>query len=151
MPWRSPEETAMVTAADKTLVQESFAKIAPIADDAAALFYRRLFEVDPSLQAMFRGPMPEQRRKLMQMLTAAVKGLDHIDRLVPVLQDLGRRHAAYGVSTAHYDTVAKALLWTLEKGLGPAFTPETRRAWTTVYSLIAATMQEAARESLSAA
>jgi hemoglobin-like flavoprotein len=141
----------MLTAADKMLVQESFAKIAPIADDAAALFYRRLFEVDPSLQAMFRGPMAEQRRKLMQMLTAAVKGLDHVDRLVPVLQDLGRRHAGYGVNAVHYDIVAEALLWTLEKGLGPAFTLETRRAWTTVYSLIAGTMQEAARESLSAA
>jgi len=141
----------MLTSAEKTLVQESFAMIAPIADDAAALFYRRLFEIDPSLQAMFRGPMAEQRRKLMQMLTAAVKGLDHLDRLVPVLQDLGRRHAAYGVDDAHYDTVGAALLWTLEKGLGAAFTPETRDAWTKVYGVMAATMQSAARESVAAA
>ena len=141
----------MVTPAQKTLVQDSFAVIAPIADDAAVLFYRRLFEIDPSLQAMFRGDMAEQRRKLMQMLTAAVKGLDRHDQLVPVVQELGRRHAAYGVADAHYDTVGAALLWTLEKGLGEAFTPETKEAWATVYGLIATTMQQAAREALTAA
>ena len=76
----------MLTATQKTLVQESFATIAPIADDAAALFYRRLFELDPSLKALFRGDMTEQRKKLMQMLTAAVKGLDRLDQFVPVVQ-----------------------------------------------------------------
>ena len=141
----------MLTAAQKTLVQTSFATIVPIADDAAALFYQRLFELDPSLQAMFRGSMIEQRKKLMQMLTAAVKGLDRLEQLVPVLQDLGRRHAAYGVAEAHYDTVGAALLWTLEMGLGAAFTAETREAWTAVYGLLATTMKDAARETLAAA
>ena len=141
----------MLTLTQKTLVQESFATITPIADDAAALFYRRLFEIDPSLQQMFRGDMAEQRKKLMQMLTAAVKGLDRLDQLVPVVQTLGRRHATYGVNDAHYDTVGEALLWTLQKGLGPAFTPETREAWTTVYGLLATTMKEAAREAAVAA
>ncbi|HTI42797.1 MAG TPA: globin family protein [Vicinamibacterales bacterium] len=141
----------MLTATQKTLVQESFATIAPIADDAAALFYRRLFEIDPSLRHMFRGDMAEQRRKLMQMLTAAVKGLDRLEQLVPVVEDLGRRHATYGVEDRHYDTVASALLWTLEKGLGDAFTPETKQAWTTVYGLLATTMKTAAREALAAA
>src|SRR6185436_6336223 len=98
----------MLTQAQKTLVQDSFATITPIADDAAALFYRRLFELDPSLQTMFRGDMGEQRKKLMRMLSAAVKGLDRLDLLVPVVQDLGRRHAAYGVLDAHYDTVGAA-------------------------------------------
>ena len=88
----------MLTLTQKTLVQESFATIAPIADDAAVLFYRRLFEMDPSLQGMFRGDMAEQRKKLMQMLTAAVKGLDRLDQLVPVVKELGRRHAGYGVA-----------------------------------------------------
>ncbi len=141
----------MLTATQKTLVQESFATIAPIADDAAALFYRRLFEIDPSLRHMFRGDMAEQRRKLMQMLTAAVKGLDRLEQLVPVVEDLGRRHATYGVEDRHYDTVGNALLWTLEKGLGDAFTPETKQAWTTVYGLLATTMKTAAREALAAA
>lgn len=138
----------MLTSTQKRLVQESFATIAPIADDAAALFYRRLFEIDPALRAMFRGDMADQRKKLMQMLTAAVKGLDRLDQLVPVVQDLGRRHAAYGVVDAHYDTVGAALLWTLEKGLGQAFTPETRDAWASVYGLLAGTMQDAAREAV---
>ena len=136
----------MVTLREKTLVQESFATIAPIADDAAALFYRRLFEIDPSLERMFKGNMAEQRRKLMQMLTAAVKGLDRLEQLVPVVQDLGRRHAYYGVTDEHYETVASALLWTLEKGLGHAFTPEVKGAWVTVYTLLATMMKDAARE-----
>jgi len=136
----------MVTQRQKTLVQQSFATITPIADDVAALFYRRLFELDPSLERMFRGDMAEQRRRLMQMLTAAVKGLDHIERLVPVVEDLGRRHGTYGVTDAHYDTVARALLWTLEKGLGSAFSPEMKDAWTEVYMLLATTMKNAAAE-----
>lgn len=138
----------MVTNAQKVLVQESFAAVVPIADDAAALFYRRLFELDPSLEKMFKGDMTEQRKKLMQMLTAAVKGLDRLDQLVPVVEDLGRRHAGYGVADAHYDTVGAALLWTLEKGLGSAFTPEVKGAWVEVYGLLAGTMKNAARESL---
>src|SRR5262245_42314717 len=100
----------MVTNSQKVLVQESFAAVAPIADDAAALFYRRLFELDTSLQRMFKGDMTEQRRKLMQMLTAAVKGLDRLDQLVPVVEELGRRHVGYGVADEHYDTVGAALL-----------------------------------------
>ena len=134
----------MLTQAQIALVQNSFAVVAPIADDAAVLFYRRLFEIDPTLQAMFRGDMADQRRKLMQMLSAAVNGLNHIERLIPVVEDLGRRHAGYGVEEHHYDTVANALLWTLEKGLGSAFTPDVRDAWTTVYGLLASTMARAA-------
>jgi len=141
----------MLTLAQKTLVQDSFATIAPIADDAAVLFYRRLFELDPSLEPMFRGNMAEQRKKLMQMLTAAVKGLDRLDQLVPVVENLGRRHAGYGVTDAHYDTVGSALLWTLEAGLGRAFTAEVKDAWATVYGLLATTMKEAAREVRAAA
>jgi hemoglobin-like flavoprotein len=141
----------MLTVAQKTLVQDSFATIALIAEDAAVLFYQKLFELDPSLERMFRGDMKEQRKKLMQMLTAAVKGLDHLDRLVPVVQDLGRRHAGYGVADRHYDTVGAALLWTLEMGLGRTFTTEMREAWTAVYVLLATTMKDAAREAVAAA
>ena len=138
----------MVTNTQKVLVQESFAAVMPIADDAAALFYRRLFELDPSLERMFKGDMTEQRKKLMQMLTAAVKGLDRLDQLVPVVEDLGRRHAGYGVADSHYDTVGAALLWTLEKGLGTAFTPEVEDAWVAVYGLLANTMKSAAKDAL---
>ena len=90
----------MLTLTQIELVQRTFAVIVPIADDAAALFYRRLFEIDPSLRPMFKDDMTEQRKKLMQMLTAAVKGLPRLDRLVPVVEDLGRRHARYGVTDA---------------------------------------------------
>jgi hemoglobin-like flavoprotein len=140
----------MVTNTQKVLVQESFAAVMPIADDAAALFYRRLFELDPSLERMFKGDMTEQRRKLMQMLTAAVKGLDRLEQLVPIVEDLGRRHVGYGVADSHYDTVGAALLWTLEKGLGNAFTPEVQDAWVAVYGLLANTMKNAAQEALAA-
>jgi hemoglobin-like flavoprotein len=138
----------MVTTAQKILVQESFAAVATIADDAAILFYQRLFELDPSLRPLFRGDMAEQRKKLMQMLTAAVKGLDRLDQLVPVVKDLARRHGGYGVVDKHYDTVAEALLWTLEMGLGRGFTPEVKEAWTAVYTLLATTMKDAQREAL---
>lgn len=141
----------MVTSRQKMLVQESFAALAPIAEDAMALFYRRLFELDPALRRMFPADMASQHRKLAQMLTAAVKGLDHLDRLVPVVQDLGRRHAGYGVTDAHYETVGSALLWTLEKGLGSAFTPETNDAWATVYGLLASVMKGAVRTETAAA
>ena len=140
----------MLTATQKALVQDSFATIVPIADDAAALFYVRLFELDPSLRGMFPEDLTGQRKKLVQMLTAAVKGLDRLDQLVPVVQDLGRRHVGYGVTDAHYDTVGAALLWTLEKGLGKAFTPEMRDAWATVYDLLASTMRDAARHARAA-
>ena len=138
----------MLTVAQKTLVQDSFKTIATIADDAAILFYEKLFELDPSLRPMFRGDMAEQRKKLMQMITAAVKGLDRLDQLVPVVQNLGRRHAGYGVQDSHYDTVGAALLWTLEAGLGRQFTPEVKEAWATVYGLLATTMKDAARDAL---
>ena len=128
------------------LVQTTWEKCVPIADQAAALFYGKLFELDPSLKPMFKSDIKEQGKKLMQMITAAVRGLNDLGRLVPVVQDLGRRHVGYGVKDQHYDTVGTALLWTLEKGLGDAFTTEVKEAWTTVYALLATTMKNAAAE-----
>ena len=134
-----------MTNQQKILVQDSFAKVAPIAGVAADLFYTRLFELDPSLRALFKEDLSEQKKKLMQMLGAAVRGLDDLDALVPAVRDLGARHGGYGVRDKHYDTVAEALLWTLEKGLGDAFTPETKEAWLVVYGVLAGTMKEAAK------
>lgn len=133
-----------MTAEQKTLVQSSFAKVAPIADAAAAMFYARLFELDPSLRPLFTTDLAEQGRKLMRMIGLAVNGLDRLDQLVPVVQQLGQRHTTYGVKDEHYDTVATALVWTLEQGLGPAFTPEVKEAWVTVYGVLATTMKDAA-------
>ena len=128
----------------KELVQTSFAQVRRIADVAAALFYRRLFELDPTLRSLFKGDLKEQGRKLMDMLTLAVKGLDRPEALLPALAALGRRHAGYGVNEHDYETVGEALLWTLEQGLGPNFTPDVREAWEAVYRLVAGAMREAA-------
>jgi hemoglobin-like flavoprotein len=93
---------------------------------------------------MFKSDIKEQGKKLMQMITAAVRGLNDLNRLVPVVEDLGRRHVGYGVADRHYDTVGTALLWTLEQGLGSAFTAEVKEAWTAVYTVLATTMKNAA-------
>jgi hemoglobin-like flavoprotein len=140
----------MLTETQKTLVQSSFANVAPISEQAADLFYGRLFELDPSLRALFKSDLKEQKKKLMQMLAAAVRGLDDLGALVPVVRDLGARHGGYGVKDEHYDTVAEALLWTLEKGLGDAFTPETKDAWIAVYGVLSSTMKDSARAAMAA-
>ena len=127
------------------LVQASWKKVEPISEAAAELLYNRLFALDPALKPMFRGDMKEQGRKLMGMVTFAVNGLTRLEALVPGVQALGRRHAGYGVRDEHYATVATALLWTLEQGLGKAFTPEVREAWTAAYNLLAGTMKDAAK------
>lgn len=128
------------------LVKTSFAQVAPIAATAADLFYGCLFEIAPDVRAMFPGDMSDQKKKLMAMLGTAVAGLSHLDTLLPAVRALGQRHAGYGVSAEQYVPVGAALLWTLEKGLGEAFTPEVREAWGIAYSLLARTMIEAANE-----
>jgi len=130
-----------MTPQQRTLVQRSFEKVAPIGDTAARLFYERLFELDPNLRALFSKDISEQGRKLMQMLAYCVRGLDDWDALVPAVRELGVRHIEYRVADEDYDTVAEALLWTLEKGLGSDFTPEVRDAWRTVYCLLADVMK----------
>ena len=126
-------------------IRASFALVEPIVDQAAALFYTNLFDADPSLRPLFRGDMREQGRRLMQMIGAAVRLLDHPSRLLPALHALGARHAGYGVRDVHYATVGAALLRTLEQGLGDAFTPAVREAWTEMYELVAGEMQRGAQ------
>lgn len=128
------------------LVQETFEMVVPIAEQAAALFYDRLFVLDPSLRPLFRSDMKTQGQKLMSTLALAVHGLRQPEKIIPAVQHLGRRHVGYGVRPEHYATVGEALLWTLAQGLGEAFTPEAEAAWTAVYTLVATVMQEAAAE-----
>jgi nitric oxide dioxygenase len=128
------------------LVQTSFAQVAPIAATAADLFYARLFEIAPQVRTMFPDDLGEQKKKLMTMLGTAVAGLNRLDTLMPAVQALGRRHAGYGVKAQHYASVGSALLWTLEKGLGEAFTPEVKDAWATTYIVLSTTMMNAANE-----
>jgi len=126
------------------LIQESFNKVEPIADAAAALFYGRLFELDPSVKPLFKTDLVDQGRKLMATLGLVVKGLKDLEKILPAVRQLGERHVAYGTKAEHYATVGEALLWTLEQGLGDAWTPEARDAWAEAYELVAAQMIEAA-------
>ncbi len=126
------------------LIQSSWAGVVPIQEQAADLFYTRLFELDPNLRQLFKGDMVEQGRKLMTMLNTVVNSIDKLAALVPAVQSLGRRHADYGVQDSHYDTVASALLWTLQQGLGSAFTAEVEAAWVNAYTVLSQTMKDAA-------
>jgi hemoglobin-like flavoprotein len=132
-------------------VQRTFSLVMPIKEKAAELFYSRLFTLDPSLKPLFKGDMTDQGRKLMAAIATVVMGLTELPKIVPIAQDMGRRHVGYGVKDNHYDTVAAALLWTLEQGLGKEFTPEVRDAWTGAYTTLASVMKTAANENRGAA
>ena len=133
-----------MTPEQKSLVQNTFEKVAPRAEEVGTLFYNRLFELDPSVKPLFTGDIHEQGRKLIQMPAVAVRGLDRLEEIVSAVQELGRRHVNYGVQEQHYNTVGAALLWTLEQGLQEEFMTEAKEAWTTVYGVLAQTMKDAA-------
>jgi hemoglobin-like flavoprotein len=133
------------------LVQNSFQQVVPIAETAAALFYQRLFDTMPEATTLFKNTdIKEQGKKLMQMLTVAVAGLTKLNGLVPAVKALGARHVRYGVKDEHYQIVGEVLLWTLEQGLGAAFTDEVKTAWALVYSILAETAITGAHEALEA-
>ena len=123
------------------LVQDSFAKVAPISAQAAVLFYDRLFAIAPEVKPLFRHDMAEQRRMLMATLAVVVNGLDNLGRVLPVASVLAKKHIGYGVTAAHYESVGAALLWALQQVLGnDAWTPELAEAWTTAYSVLSGYM-----------
>jgi len=126
------------------LIQHSFAKIGPIAQEAAALFYGRLFEIAPEVKPLFHGDMAEQGRKLMATLAVVVNGLADLESILPAASALAKRHVAYGVRAEHYGPVGVALLWTLERGLGAEWTPDLAAAWTDAYTLLSEYMIEEA-------
>lgn len=138
----------MITPQQKQLVKDTWASVVPIANTAAELFYGRLFQLDPSLEPMFKGDMTEQGAKLMKTIGIAVAALDDIEPLVDTLKKMGADHAGYGVKESDYDTVAAALLWTLEQGLDDAFTDEVKNAWAAVYTVLADTMKAGATEAM---
>jgi nitric oxide dioxygenase len=133
------------------LVQESFAKVAPISEQAAVIFYDRLFEVAPAVRAMFPDDMTEQRRKLMGVLAAVVNGLSNLESILPAASALAKRHVGYGAKPEHYPVVGSTLLWTLEKGLGNAWTPDVAAAWTVAYGTLSGYMISEAYGSAQAA
>ncbi len=135
-----------MTPKQKKLVQTTWCQVAPIADTAASIFYERLFEIDPSLRPLFHRSDPaEQRQKLLQALSTVVQEIDDLEKIVPLASALGRRHAGYGVSDRHFATVGAALLWTLEIGLGAAWTPAVAEAWTAAYGMLSGVMRDAMR------
>ena len=130
----------------KQLVQNSFREVVPIADQAAALFYNRLFTLNPALRSLFSGNISQQGLKFMNTLKLAISGLDDLEKIIPALQQLGRSHANFGVEDAHYAMVGEALIWALEQSLGDTFTEEIWDAWAETYRLLSTVMREAARE-----
>ena len=132
-----------MTSEDILLVQLSWRKVLSFKEEAAELFYLKLFEIDPALRSLFGDDMEQQGAKLIQMITAAVRGLDRMDALLPVVRELGMRHVAYGVRDDHYGTVGTALLWTLEQVLRADFTPEVKSAWIKTYGVLSQYMREA--------
>ena len=122
------------------LVQQSFAKVAPISERAAELFYDRLFEVAPTVRAMFPADMTEQRKKLMGTLAVVVNGLSNLSAVLPAASALAKRHVSYGAKPEHYPVVGGVLLWTLEKGLGEAWTSDVAEAWTAAYGTLSGYM-----------
>ena len=136
-----------LTPEQKRLVRSTWALVRPIQEEAARLFYGRLFEVDPSTRPLFaHSDMARQGRMLMQTINIAVTSLDRLEQILPAIEDLGRRHAGYGVRDEHYATVGGALLWTLGQGLGEAFTPEVEEAWAETYWTLATIMKGAMAE-----
>ncbi|MDA1090472.1 MAG: methyl-accepting chemotaxis protein [Proteobacteria bacterium] len=144
----APRKLQLPTEEEKRIVQETFKLAEPNAAGIAEMFYNRLFEIDASLKPLFKGDMKTQGEHLMSMIKTAVEGLDNLDAIVPAVQDLGRRHVDYGVKEKDYGSVAEALLWTLGKSFGDAFTAEVKGAWTTVYMLLANVMMNAADASV---
>ncbi|WP_315737172.1 MULTISPECIES: globin family protein [unclassified Bradyrhizobium] len=129
-----------MTPSQIALVQDSFAKVAPISDQAAGIFYDRLFEVAPQVRPMFPDDLTEQRKKLMATLAVVVNGLANLPAILPAASALAKRHVDYGAKPEHYPVVGSALLWTLEKGLGEAWTPEVAEAWTAAYGTLSGFM-----------
>ena len=130
------------------LVRESFATVVPISEQAAGLFYDRLFAIEPSTRPLFHGDLKSQGAKLMAAIGVVVKSLDRIETMLDDLRALARRHDRYGVREEHYASVGAALLWTLEQGLGLDFTPDVREAWATAYGLLSSAMIAASSEPL---
>ena len=123
------------------LVQRTWRAVLPVGDTAAELFYGKLFSLDPGVRSLFRNDLLEQGRSLTAMISVAVGALSKPERIRLAVRQLGERHAGYGVERRHYELVGTSLLWTLEKCLGEAFTPEVKNAWSATYEFLVAAMQ----------
>jgi hemoglobin-like flavoprotein len=138
----SAMEVAM-TPEQVQIVRLTFAQAMDRKLEVGRIFYDRLFAIAPETRALFKNDIEEQSRKLMDTLALAIGSLRDTPTLVSMLQGLAQRHVRYGVRDEHYDKVGEALLWTLEKAFGAAFTPDVRNAWATLYGVVATTMRKA--------
>lgn len=118
------------------IVQQTYAEASADQETAAALFYNRLFELDPTLRALFMHDIEQQGAKLILTLRLAVKGLNTPETIRPMVTELGKRHVSYGVKPDHYAIVGQALLWMLQQRLGEAYTDEVENAWQQAYALL---------------
>jgi hemoglobin-like flavoprotein len=134
--------SSMLTPRQKAVVEDTFLAVAPQAEAAAMMFYLRLFKIAPALRPLFRRPLDEQGRKLMQTLTLAVSSLNRLEDLQEPLARLGARHAGYGVRDEHYAVVGEALLWTLREALGTRFDKFAHEAWAALFHAVAGMMRE---------
>jgi hemoglobin-like flavoprotein len=125
-----------MTPEDVELVQSTFEQVRPISQEAAGMFYGRLFEIAPEVKPLFKGDMAEQGRKLMATLAVVIGSLHSLQTILPAVSTLAKKHVEYGVKPSHYAAVGVALLWTLERGLGTAWTPEAAKAWTNAYTTL---------------
>ncbi len=133
-------ETALAGDDDALLITRSFTRIAPRGDAFSARVYQRLFDERPELRALFRIDMTAQRRKLLGALMAVVDNLQAPGRLIPLLEDLGRRHAAYGVTPDSFDAVGAALLGAIAD-FDEQLDDRCAAAWRRAYAQIAQAMQ----------
>src|SRR4028119_1419941 len=127
------------------LLEESFEKIKPRAEEFAASFYENLFKLYPEVKPLFANTeMAKQQKKLLNSLVLVVENLRSPEALEPVLNALGGRHIGYGVIPQYYEPVGEALLTTFEQYLEPDWTPEVKQAWTDAYGAITGLMLKGA-------
>lgn len=135
-----------MTPQQKQIVKDTWSAVIPIQEQAAAMFYERLFSEHPEVKPLFKGDMQEQGEKLMNMLDQAVNSLDDIESVTKPLKEAGAAHKEYGVQEADYGKVGACLLWTLEQGLGEAYNPSVEDAWSTTYDTLSSVMIEGSRD-----
>jgi len=125
------------------LVRRSFRKLS--VEAFAESFYSHLFSIQPALRLLFPDDFDKQKEKLTGMLESAIEKLDEPEKLVPFLEESGRRHALYGVRAEHYETARAAFLESLRETSAGEFTAETEAAWTKLYEEMSETMKRGAR------
>jgi hemoglobin-like flavoprotein len=138
-------EFSIVTPEQVDLVRTSFDALWPAHRRLAEVFYSRFFELAPDAQRLFPDDMERQQLKLMDMIAAIVGALDKREIFQSIISHTGRQHARFGVERSHFAAFGEALIWGLEQQFGPAFTPELKQAWVTLYDAVQSEMIRAAQ------